>query len=144
VTAISPDKIVDDWGGFEKLVAKLHDTGSVKVQHDVKLKGQSGAIRQIDVPITHTEGLYEHLILVECKHWNSNVKRMQVDAMVTSVKDLKASRGVIFTTKDFQSGAVTAAEAFGVDLIKVREFAEAEWGLPGRRIDFLMQYFQRS
>lgn len=144
MTAISPDKIVADWGGFEKLVANLHETGSVTVKHNVKLKGQSGATRQIDVLITHTEGLYDHLILVECKHWNSNIKRMQVDAMATSVKDLKASKGVIFTTKDFQSGAVTAAQAFGVDLIRVREFADSEWGRPGRHIDFFMQYFQRS
>ncbi|MCU1269206.1 MAG: hypothetical protein JWN74_500 [Acidobacteriaceae bacterium] len=144
MTTISPDNIVEDWGGFEKLVAKLHETGSVTVQHNVKVKGQSGAVRQIDVLIRHTQGLYEHLILVECKHWNSSVKRIQVDAMATAIRDLNASKGVIFTTKDFQSGAVTAAESFGVDLVKVREFADSEWGRPGRHIDFFIQYFQRS
>ena len=141
---LSPNKLVEDWGGFELLVAKLHETGSVMVEHDVTLTGQSGAPRQIDVLIRHTEGLYEHLILVECKHWKSNVKRTQVDAMATSVRDLKASKGVIFTTKDFQSGAVTMAAASGVEIVKVREFSDEEWGHPGRYIDHYMQYFQRS
>jgi hypothetical protein len=141
---LSPNKLVEDWGSFELLVAKLHETGSVTVEHDVTLIGESGAPRQIDVLIRHTEGLYEHLILVECKYWKSNVKRTQVDAMATAVRDLKASKGVIFTTKDFQSGAVTMAAASGVEVVKVREFSDEEWGHPGRFIDFYMQYFQRS
>jgi hypothetical protein len=141
---ISPGKIVEDWGGFEKLVAKLHETGTVTVEHNVTLTGQSGAPRQIDVLVRHSEGLYEHLILVECKHWKSNVKRIQIDSMATAVRDLKASKGVIFTTKDFQSGVVTMAEAVGVELVKVREFSDAEWGQPGRHVDFYIQYFQRS
>ncbi len=140
----SPENIVEDWGGFEKLVAKLHETGTVTVEHNVTLTGQSGAPRQIDVLVRHTEGLYEHLILVECKHWKSNVKRIQIDALATAVRDLKASKGVIFTTKGFQSGAVRMAEAVGVDLIKVRGFTDTEWGSPGRHVDFNIQYFQRS
>ena len=66
---------VKDWGGFEELVAKMHETGSVEVQRDVTLTGASGAPRQIDVLVTHREGLYEHRILVECKYWHSAVKR---------------------------------------------------------------------
>ncbi|GMA60755.1 NERD domain-containing protein [Alicyclobacillus fastidiosus] len=51
-------ELVKDWGGFERLVADLHNTGDVKVEHNVVLKGRSGAPRQIDVLITHTHGLY--------------------------------------------------------------------------------------
>lgn len=65
MTTISPDRIVDDWGSFERLVAKLHETGSVTVQNNVKLKGQSGAIRQIDVLIKHTQGLGAAKIIVD-------------------------------------------------------------------------------
>jgi len=136
--------LVEDWGGFEKLVAKLHETGTVDVKHDVTLVGKSGAPRQIDVMIKHKEGLYEHLIIVECKHWKKNVSRLHVDALTTSVQDLNASRGVIFTAKGFQEGAITAAKHTGIELYKVREPTDEEWGLPGRVIDFFMQYFQRS
>jgi hypothetical protein len=40
--------LVTDWDGFEKLVATLHETGEVTVEHNVVLPGRSGAPRQID------------------------------------------------------------------------------------------------
>ena len=60
-------EIFTDWDGFEQFVARLHRTGSVTVEHNVTLTGRSGASRQIDVLVRHKEGLYEHLIVVECK-----------------------------------------------------------------------------
>jgi hypothetical protein len=110
-------QLVKDWGGFERLVAKLHDTGTVQVEHDVVLTGKSGAPRQCDVVIRHREGLYEHLIIVECKYWQDNVSRLHVDALATTVKDLKASKGVIMTAKGFQSGAKTLAVHEGLNSI---------------------------
>lgn len=35
--------LVKDWGGFEKLVADLSQTGEVTVEHNVNLTGRSGA-----------------------------------------------------------------------------------------------------
>lgn len=137
-------ELVGDWGGFERLVATLHETGEVEVQHDVQLVGSSGAPRQIDVVVRHRQGLYEHLIIVECKYWNTNVSRLHVDALATAVGDLKASRGVIFSTQGFQEGAVTAAAQFGIELFKVREPTAEEWGLPGRVIDIYLWTSQDS
>jgi len=136
--------LVEDWGGFEKLVAKLHETGTVEVEHNVTLTGKSGAPRQIDVLVKHREGLYEHLIIIECKYWKENVSRLHVDALVTAVHDLNASRGVIFSAKGFQEGAITASKHTGIELYKVRELTDLEWGIPGRVIDFYLQVIQRS
>jgi hypothetical protein len=135
---------IEDWGGFERLIEDLHRTGTVNVQRDVTLTGSSGAPRQIDVLVTHRTGLYEHRILVECKYWKHKVKRAQVDAMVSAVADLSASKGVIFTTQGFQSGAIEMARNRGVDLFLVRELTEREWGLPGRVIDLYIQTFYRA
>ncbi len=132
-------ELVKDWGGFEQLVAKLHDTGTVSVQHNVTLTGKSGAPRQVDVLVTHTEGLYTHRILVECKHWNKPVERAQIDAMISSVEDLSAAKGVLFTTQGYQSGAKTMAGFKGIEIFKVRELTEDEWGAPGRVIDLFLQ-----
>lgn len=140
----SLNELVEDWAGFEELIRTLHDTGTVTVQRNVTLPGKSGAPRQIDVLVTHTEGLYTHRILIECKHWKSPVKRQQVDAMVAAIADLKASKGVFFTTKGYQSGAETMAAAHGIDCFVVREIADAEWGAPGRRINLMLQVVQRS
>jgi len=61
--------LVTDWGGFEQLVAKLHETGQVTVEHNVVLPGRSGAPRQIDVLIRHKQGLYEHLVRAIAESW---------------------------------------------------------------------------
>jgi hypothetical protein len=137
-------KLVTDWGGFEKLVAQLHETGEVKVEHNVVLVGRSGAPRQIDVLIRQKQGLYEHLIVVECKFWNAPVDRAQVDALATTVREVGASRGVIFSAKGFQSGAITQAKQDAIDLFVVRDLTNAEWALPGRVVDLFLQIIQPS
>lgn len=132
--------IVKDWVGFERLVATLRDTGEASVQHDVVLTGESGAPRQIDVLMRARD----NFVLIECKYWNKSVERLHVDALVTAVRDLRATKGVVFSTKGFQSGAVIAARHFGIDLFLVREPTDAEWGLPGRVVDFCLQILQPS
>jgi hypothetical protein len=127
--------LVTDWGGFEKLVAQLHETGDVVVEHDVTLTGRSGAPRQIDVLVRHRHGLYEHLIVVECKYRNKSVERLHVDALATTVQEVGAARGVIFTTKGFQEGAIKQAVHSNISVFKLREPTEDEWGLPGRHLD---------
>ena len=94
--ALNLGGLVTDWGGFERLVADLNRTGNVTVEHDVKLPGESGASRQIDVLIRHREGLIEHLVIIDCKHWKQRVGRSEVDALAASVRELNASRGVLF------------------------------------------------
>ena len=138
------DDLVQDWGGFERLIAELHDTGTVTVEHNVVLTGRSGAPRQIDVLVRHREGLYEHLIVVECKYRNTPVERLHVDALATTVREVGAARGVIFSTKGFQSGTVTQAEHEGISLYQIREPTDLEWGLPGRHIDLWLQFLQIS
>jgi competence protein CoiA len=39
-------ELITDWGGIEQLVAELHETGQVTVEHNVILPGRSGAPRQ--------------------------------------------------------------------------------------------------
>lgn len=130
--------LIKDWGGFEKLVADLNSTGNVSVEHDVKLVGKSGAPRQIDVLIRHKQGLIEHLVVIDCKHWRSRVSRAEVDALANTVRELNASRGVLFSIQGFESGAITQAKADGIELFTVRELTDKEWGHPGRHIDFYL------
>lgn len=136
--------LVKDWGGFEKLIAELHETGEVTVEHNATLIGKSGAPRQIDVLIRHKQGLYDHLVIAECKYWNSPVERLHIDALATAIQDVGASRGVLFSTKGFQSGAITQAKQSNIDLFTVRDLTAEEWGLPGRVIDFYLQVVQPS
>lgn len=135
---LSIDNFVEDWGGFERLIADLHKTGDVTVERNVVLRGRSGAERQIDVLIRHKQGLYEHLVVVECKFWKRNVERLHVDALANTVREVGASRGVIFSSMGFQSGAITQAEHDGIDLFTVREPTDTEWGAPGRHVNLYL------
>jgi len=130
--------LVQDWGGFEQLIAELNKTGDVSVEHNVVLVGRSGAPRQIDVLIRHKQGLYEHLVVAECKFWNTPVDRATVDSLATTIREVGASRGVIFSSKGFQSGAITQAKADHVDLFHVRDLTDVEWGEPGKVVDIFL------
>ncbi len=144
MSGVSITDLVKDWGGFEQLVAELHRAGDVEVERNAILTGRSGARRQIDVLIRHRQGLYEHLVIVECKYWNSAVERLHVDALATTVREVGASRGVIFSTRGFQSGAIAQAQHESIDLFTVREPTDQEWGAPGRHIDFYMHVISIS
>jgi Restriction endonuclease len=113
--------LVTDWGGFEELIAELHSTGDVTVEKNVILQGRSGATRQIDVMVRHRQGLYEHLIIIECKYLKRSVTRAMVDALAHAVQDLGASRGAIFSQQGFQKGAVRQAKHSNIDLFRVRD-----------------------
>lgn len=136
--------LVKDWDGFEKLVAELHRTGDVEVQHNVTLVGKSGVERQVDVLVTHRQGVYEHRIIIECKLWTSMVKRQQVDQVVAAKNDLNASQAVIFSAKGFQEGALGYAKHENVRLFNVRDVDDAEWGAPGRRVELYLQIFAHT
>ncbi len=65
--------VVSDWGGFEEFVKEIHDSGDVVVERDVILTGRSGAPRQIDVHVTHSQGPYKYSTLIECKYWSKRL-----------------------------------------------------------------------
>ena len=136
--------VVSDWGGFEEFVREIHESNDVSVKRDVTLTGQSGAPRQIDVLITHSKGPYKYKTLIECKHWKNKVKRQQVENLYASMEDLGASKGVIFTTSGYQSGAELYAKAKNIDIYVVRDLEPEEWGKPGRVIEFYIQILSKS
>lgn len=135
---------VKDWGGFEELIAALNNTGEVTAERNVRLTGLSGVERQIDVLITHREGLFTHKILGECKCWKKSVGRAHIDAMITAVNDLGASKGAFFTTVGYQSGAEEMARRNNIDLFLIREPTPAEWGHPGRHVLLYLQVVSLS
>lgn len=137
MTTIS--NLIADWGGFEELIKKMHSTGSVSVERNVKRIGLSGAQRQIDVLICHKQGLYTHEVVAECKYWNKRVSRLHVDALATTLREIGASKGAIFSSKGFQDGAIKQAAHEKIELFTVRDLTDEEWGLPGRYIDFWLR-----
>lgn len=131
-----------DWKDFELFVQKLYqEDGSLTVEHDVTIKGKSGAKRQIDVLITQETKLHKYKTLVECKRWKEKIDRSIIDILYASIEDLNASKGVVFTTSGYEAGAEKYAASKNIDIFVVRELTAEEWGLPGRIVHFYMHLY---
>lgn len=136
-----PHQLVD-WKEFEIFIADLYRKGDdVTVQHNVTEVGKSGAKRQIDVLVYQRTPLHNLKIIIECKCWKTKVDRQVIDVLYSSVEDLNASKGVIFTTKGFEEGAVKYAESKNIDIFTVRDLTESDWGRPGREILMYVQTY---
>lgn len=136
--------VVQDWGGFEDLVKNLHQDGETIVTRKDTIVGISGTPREIDVTLRHKNGPYEYLTLIECKYWKANVTRQKVDALYASIDDLKAAKGVIFTTIGYQSGAETYAKSKNITIFVIRELTDEEWGRPGKIIEFYLHIIEKT
>jgi len=97
-----------DWAAFEVLVKELYEAdGDVIVERDVLETDLHGALRQTDVKITRRTRFHTYTTLIECKRWKEPVGRDRIDVLATSIQELKANKGAIFTTTGFEEGAVT-------------------------------------
>jgi hypothetical protein len=135
------DKLID-WKEFELFVAELYKTSDdLIVSHDVTETGKSGAKRQVDVMVIQKNKLHTTKTIIECKRWKDPVDRHIIDVLAASIKDLGANKGVIFTTKGYEEGAVLYAKHENIDILMIRDLRDDEWGSTGRHINFYMQYY---
>src|ERR687896_1947116 len=141
---IDISNLITDWDGFESLVSKLCETGDFTVERDVVMVGKSGAPRQIDIAIKAKQGLVEHLVIVECKYWNRRVSRANVDSFVNSLKELNASKGIIFSVNGFQKGAIQQASSERIELFKVRSLKDSELFSADEPLELYRNFLWRS
>lgn len=131
-----------DWKEFELFVSDIYkDSDKVKVEHDVTLIGKSGAKRQIDVFVTQISKLHKFTTLIECKRWKKPVTRQVIDVLYASIDDLNASKGVIFTTKGYEKGAIEYAKSKNIDIFIVRDIREDEYGNLGKQFSLYLQMY---
>ncbi len=114
------------------------------VEHNVTDVDRSGARRQTDVKFTHRVQGITYTTLAECKKWKEKVSRDRIDVLATSVAELGASKGVMFTTTGYEPGAEAYAKAKGIELFVIRDLREDEWGAPGRLVSFWMHFYNAS
>lgn len=92
-----------------------------KVEWDVTLKGLSGATHQIDVLITHDDGIS----IIECKNYDSNVCQEKLQSFSTVRDDLKeynVKNSYFFTKTGFQIGAIKIAKAYNINIKNLKEY----------------------
>ena len=112
-----------EWEIFEELIKKIYEISlsdyTIEIEHDTKLKGKSGASHQIDVFVQIFMPLITIKEIVECKYWNSKVKKSQVTVLDSIKDEVNANRATIISRKGFQKGAIQYARFHGINLYKI-------------------------
>lgn len=92
-----------------------------RVTHLEKIAGDSGEY-EIDV-IAEIEIFSGALIkvLIECKHYRNPIKRDILMILDSKIRDTGSHKGIIFTTSNFQTGALKYAQARGIATVVVQD-----------------------
>jgi restriction system protein len=119
-------------------VKKKTKITSVQFEHEVKtyLESTSGKLQQFQTEhresIDGHDGTYEiditarfrifgadFLVLVECKHHKNRIKREHVQVLHGKLVTLGAQKAMLFSTSEFQEGAVEYAIQHGIALVRL-------------------------
>ena len=103
---------------FEIFKGLQHKVKHYEVIHDAKEKSEK-AEYQIDIKITFEFLGADFKVLVECKKFNSSIKRDLIQILHDKVKELGAHKGILVSSSGFQKGAIEYATKHGIALIRL-------------------------
>ena len=106
---------------------------TIKLQHNVKLLGNSGTRHQIDVYWEYEKDGQLHKVAIECKNYTNKVSIGKVRDFYGVLADIEGLQGIMITQAGYQSGAKKYALSKGIHLEELRE-PIGEESLAGRII----------
>lgn len=109
-----------DWKDLQAKVAKLYGNLGCKTEVEVFVEGVRTK-HKIDVFVIFEFGGLKYRIIIECKYWNTKVRKAQVGTLVGVLEDIGAEKGIIVSKKGFQPGAHKLASYTNIDLLTFRE-----------------------
>ncbi|MFD2144821.1 restriction endonuclease [Mucilaginibacter antarcticus] len=119
---------VDKGTKFEKSVEKVlnwmySQYDSVSIKHNVLINGPD-TNRQIDVLITVTIRDLVFNVAVECKDYKGRLPVGILDAFVSKLEDVSASKGIIIASNGFSSSSIAKARRKGITLYSLTDKIE--------------------
>lgn len=119
---------------YEKLAQSIYQSilkaegfESIKVEHNVKVKGKSGCEHQIDVYWEFTVGGITQRVAIECKNYTSDISVGRVRDFFGVLHDVGNISGIFVTKKGYQSGAKKYADYYGINLKEIRFPEKEDW-----------------
>lgn len=97
-----------DWRDYQRAAAKIFRDLGCTVEIGAKIDGARGT-HEIDVYVTFIQHGIECHWAIECKLWKTRVKKRNVMEFKGVVDDIGADRGIMFSEKGFQQGALQVA-----------------------------------
>lgn len=113
---------------YEELIKYVYEQLSyfsgkdIEVQRNVKLKGKSGVLHQIDVYYEFEMNAIIHRVVIECKDHKQKVEKGMIQSFKAVIDDLGNCTGIFASRNGFQSGAVEYAKHYDIELITGGEF----------------------
>lgn len=110
---------------FETTVREILDglgasLKSFATRHKERLTGVDGSY-EIDVTARFGAMGAKFLVLVECKHQRTPVKRDAVQILHDRIRSTGAHKGILFSSSGFQKGAIQYALTHGIALVRVAD-----------------------
>ena len=93
---------------------------AIQVQHNVKLRGKSGQLHQVDVYWEYEHAGVNHKVAIECKNYNKPVSVGKVRDFYGVLSDLNNVNGIMVTKVGYQKGAKEFATHYGINLKELR------------------------
>ena len=93
---------------------------AIQVQHNVKLRGKSGQLHQVDVYWEYELAGVNHKVAIECKNYNKPVSVGKVRDFYSVLSDLNNVNGIMVTKVGYQKGAKEFAAHYGINLKELR------------------------
>lgn len=93
---------------------------AIQVQHNVKLRGKSGQLHQVDVYWEYELAGVNHKVAIECKNYNKPVSVGKVRDFYGVLSDLNNVNGIMVTKVGYQKGAKEFATHYGINLKELR------------------------
>lgn len=100
---------------------------TIKVEHDVSLRGRSGVEHQIDVCWELKQAGIKQRVLIECKNYSSNLTLEKARNFFAVTHDVGNCVGVMVTRVGYQSGAAEFCKHYGISLKLLRSPTDEDW-----------------
>ena len=119
---------------FEQIIAKLYQAilrsegfGTVKAEHNITIKGRSGATSQFDIYWEYQVAGVLNKVAIECKNYAHTVSVDDVRDFAYKLHDVGNVRGIMVTRVGYQDGAKKIAKNEGIYLKKFQFPDELDW-----------------
>jgi hypothetical protein len=106
------------WRQYQEAVAEVFRASGWDAQTDQVVTGVR-ARHKVDVQVKFLAHGINCIWIAECKYWNRPVTKETVMALKEIVGDCGADRGLIVSTRGFQSGAIRAATKSNITLTSI-------------------------
>lgn len=112
---------------IQQILLKAQGLETIRVDHNIKLKGVSGQEHQIDIYWEYRIAGITHRVALECKLYKRKVDLGVVRDFWGVLDDVSGLRGVIISPVGFTSGAKTFASSKGIGLKVLREAKDTDY-----------------